>query len=160
MQKQVNCIFNSCYYQIRNIGLIRKYIYDETCKTLVQALIVSRLNYGNALLYNSPLSLTNRLQRMQNCVARLLTCTREREHITPVLFQLHWLSVRFRSMYKILFQTFNILSGIVPLYVSDLIEICIPVRMLRCESYSLLKLPKLTQQCTELHQLSGYETSC
>ena len=50
MEKQVNSICKSCYYQIRNIGLIRKYINDETCKTLVQALIISRLDYGNALL--------------------------------------------------------------------------------------------------------------
>ena len=57
-------IFKSkaCYYQLRNIGLIRKYINDETCKTLVQVLIIFRLDYGNPLLYNIPLSLTNRLQ--------------------------------------------------------------------------------------------------
>ena len=33
IEKQVNYICKSCYYQIRNIGLIRKYINDETCKT-------------------------------------------------------------------------------------------------------------------------------
>ena len=89
MEKQVNSICKSCYYLIRNIGLIHKYINDETCKTLVQALIISRPDYGNALLYNIPLSLTNRLQRVQNCDARLVTRTRKREHITSVLFQLH-----------------------------------------------------------------------
>ena len=51
-EKQVKSICKSCYYQIRNIGLIRKYINDETCKTLVQALIISRLDNDNALLYN------------------------------------------------------------------------------------------------------------
>jgi len=56
MENQVNSICKSCYYQIRNIGLIRKYINDETCNTLVQALIISRLDYGNALLYNIHLS--------------------------------------------------------------------------------------------------------
>ena len=33
MEKQVNSICKSCYYQIRNIGLISKYINDEICKT-------------------------------------------------------------------------------------------------------------------------------
>jgi len=61
MKKHVNSICKFYYYQIRNIGLIRKYINDETCKTLVQALIIYRLDYCNALLYNIPLSLTNRL---------------------------------------------------------------------------------------------------
>jgi len=101
----MNYICKYCYYQIRNIGLIRKYINDETCKTLIQILIISRLDYGNALLYNIPLSLANRLQRVQNCAARLVTRTRKREHITPVLFQLHWPPVRFRSLYNILFRT-------------------------------------------------------
>ena len=100
MEKQMNYVYKSCYYQIRNIGLIRKYIHDETCKTLVEALIISGLDYGNARLYNILLSLTSRLQRVQNCAVRLATHTLKREHITPVLSQLHGLPVRFRSLYK------------------------------------------------------------
>jgi len=118
------------YYQIRNIGLIRKYINDEICKTLVQALIISRLDCANALLYNIPLSLTNRLKRVQNCAARLVTRTCKREHIIPVLFQLYWLPERFILLYKILFLTFKVLHGTAPVYLSDLIEKYIPVRML------------------------------
>ena len=51
MEKQLNYICKSCYYQIRNIGLICKFINDETCKTLVQALIISWQDNGNTLLY-------------------------------------------------------------------------------------------------------------
>jgi len=123
--KQVNYICKSCYYQIRNIGIIHKYINDETRKTSVQALIISRLDYGNTILYNIPLSLTNRLERVQNRTACLLTRTHKREDTTPVFFQLHWIPVRFRSLYKILFHTFNVFSGTAPLYLIDLIEICI-----------------------------------
>jgi len=105
MDKKVNSLCKSCYYQIRNIIFIRKYINDEIWKTLVQTLINSRVVYGNVLLYNIPLTLTNHLQRVHNCAARLVTHTRKRGHITPVLFQLYWLPVRFRSMYKIPFHT-------------------------------------------------------
>jgi len=102
----------------------------------------STVDYGNALLYNILLSLTKRLQWMQNCVARLVTCTRKKEHITPVLFQLHWLPVRFRSLYKILFLTFKVLNekNISVSKRSD--RKYIPVRMFRSESYSLLRVPK------------------
>jgi len=109
---------------------------------LVQALIISRLGYGNALIYNNPLSLTNRLHRVQNCATCLVTRTCKREHITPVLFQLHWLPICFRSLYKILFLTFKVINGIASVYLSDLIEKYIPVRMLRSESYSLLRVPR------------------
>ena len=81
IKNQVNSICKSCYYQIRNIRLIRKFINDEICKNLVQALVISRLNYGNALSYNIHLSLSlslslkNHLQRVQNCAARLMIRT-------------------------------------------------------------------------------------
>jgi len=55
MEKQVNSICKSCNYQ-RIKGLIHKYINDETCKTLVQTLVISQLDYGNGLLYNISLS--------------------------------------------------------------------------------------------------------
>ena len=38
MEKQLNSICKCCGYQIRNIGLIRKYINYDTCKTLTHPL--------------------------------------------------------------------------------------------------------------------------
>ena len=80
MAKQVNVICKACYYQIHCIGSIRPYISTETCKTLVQALVISRLDYGNALLYGISLTLVSRLQRIQNSAARLVTCIRKRNY--------------------------------------------------------------------------------
>jgi len=94
------------------------------------------------IVISIPWSVTNHLQQVQNCAARLMTHIRKREHITSVLFQLHWLPVRFRSLYKILFRIFKVLSGTAPHILSDLIEKYIPVRMLRSDSYSLLRVPK------------------
>ena len=50
MERQVNAIFKASYYQIRNIGHIRRYITLDACKTLTLALITSRLEYGNACM--------------------------------------------------------------------------------------------------------------
>jgi len=86
------------------------------------------------------------------------------EHITPVSFQLHWLSVGFRSLYKIPFHAFKVLSGTALPYLSDLIEKYILVRTLRSESSSLLGYQKAIQQYTERNPseqyLSGCGTSC
>ena len=57
MERQVNAISKACYYQIRNIGQIRRYITLDACKTLAHALITSRLDYSNALLYGIPSTL-------------------------------------------------------------------------------------------------------
>ena len=109
----------------------------ETC----QVLIIYRLDYRNALLYTIPLFLTNRLKRVENYAAHLVIRTRKREHRTPILFQLHWLPLRFRSLYKILFYTFNVLSETPLFCLSDLIYKYIPLRMLRSDSYSICRVP-------------------
>jgi len=120
-EKQVNSICKSWYNQIRNIGLIHKYINNETRKTLVQALIIYQMGYSNSLLYNITISLINHLQQVQNYAASLVTHSCKREHITQGPTPLHWFPVRFRSLYKILSHTFKVLSGTTPLYLSYLI---------------------------------------
>jgi len=45
--------------------------------------------------------LFRKIQSIQNAAARLVTGTRRCDHITPVLHQLHWLSVRRRVYYKV-----------------------------------------------------------
>ena len=70
---------------IRNIGSIRRYLSPEAAKLLVHSLVISRLDYGNVLLYGLPQTQLSRLQRIQNKAARVITRTPRRDHITPVL---------------------------------------------------------------------------
>ena len=72
MEKQVNAIYKLCYYQICAIGSIPPYITTEAYKTLVQALVISWLDYGNALLYGISLSVVSCLRRIQNRAAQLV----------------------------------------------------------------------------------------
>ena len=115
MESHVNSIIKSCFFQIHAIGRIRQYITVAACKSLVQSLIVSRLDYANALLHGLPMSLTVRLQRVQNSAARWISRTSAQDHITPVLISLHWLPVDCRSKFKILVLTYEALHGLAPL---------------------------------------------
>ena len=42
-----------------------------------------------------------RLQRVQNMAARMITGAKMRDHITPILHQLHWLPVHQRIVFKV-----------------------------------------------------------
>ena len=64
-----------------------------------------------------------KLQRVQNAAARLRTLSRQYDHITPVLKELHWLPVRYRIHFKLLLLTFKALNGMAPAYISDLINV-------------------------------------
>ena len=79
---------------------------------------------------------------VQNSAARLLTGTRRREHITPVLAQLHWLPVKYRIDFKILLFVFKALNGLAPQYISDLVSAPPTVRTLRSSSQRLLAIPQ------------------
>ena len=141
MEAQVNSICRSCYFHLRNIGAIRPYITTDACRTLVQATVTSRLDYANALLYGITHALTSRLQKLQNTAARVITRTRKREHITPVLKSLHWLPVQYRPQFKVLTFTYKALAGTAPSYLCDLVELRQPSRSLRSSSQSLLAVP-------------------
>lgn len=114
MEKQCTSVSRSCYMHIRRIGSIRPFISEDACKILVNSLVTSRLDYGNALLYGMNKQYTNKLQRVQNTAARLITRTKKYEHITPVLIQLHWLPVEYRIQYKILLYVFKCLHELGP----------------------------------------------
>ena len=65
----------------------------NACSTIIHALISCRLDYCNSLLYNVPTHKTDRMQKLQNQCACILTKSPRSEHITPVLKSLHWLKI-------------------------------------------------------------------
>ena len=84
--------------------------------------MTSRLDYGNALLYGLLQTALQRLQKVQNCAARLITRTRKCEPITPVLQPLHWLPVHLRPTYEVLLFTDCVLNCLAPDYLAEYIN--------------------------------------
>ena len=96
---------NTCrlaYHHLRSIAKVRNSLTTRACKIIVLSLVISRLDFGNATLYGISETLLHRLQVVQNSAARLIMRVRQREHITLILFALHWLPVRQHIQFKIL----------------------------------------------------------
>ena len=74
-----------------------------------------------------------KLQRVQNALARVVTESSRRDHIHPVLKELHWLPVSERIKYKVALITFKTLSTQQPQYLANLVTPYKPVRDL-CSS--------------------------
>ena len=82
--------------------------------------------------YNGlPCGLLHKLQLVQNCAARLILGGGKYEHITPLLRELHWLPVEHRINFKLLLITFKALNNLAPSYVSNLLHVYTPDRLLR-----------------------------
>lgn len=130
------------FFQLRLLGKVKPYLPPNQMEKVVHALITSRLDYCNSLYFGLDQCSVRRLQLVQNAAARLLTGTRRRDHITPVLSSLHWLPVVFRIQFKMLLLVFKSLHNLAPSYLTDLLILHTPGRALRSADQLLLDCPR------------------
>ncbi len=86
----------SCRFALHNIRKIRSFLTEHAAQLLVQALVISRLDYCNALLAGLPSNTIKPLQMIQNAAARLVFNEPKRAHVTPLFVSLHWLPIAAR----------------------------------------------------------------
>ena len=89
MDKHISSVVKTCFHQLREFCHIRSFIPKSAAIIFANAFIYSRINYCNSLFYGLPKYSINRLQKIQNSVARIVTRTSRSSHITPILKSLH-----------------------------------------------------------------------
>ncbi len=128
------------FFQLCLLAKVKPFLNCTDLEKATHAFISSRLDYCNGLYVGVSQSSLNHLQLVQNAAARLLTNTRKREHITPILYLLHWLPVSFRVDFKMILFVFKALNGIAPLYVTEMLAFRQPNRVLRSTNQLLLEV--------------------
>ena len=131
MKDHISEVSKLAFYHLRNISHIRKYLTLSAAKTIVHALVCSRIDANSALFYGLPMVQIKKLQRIQNVAARVILRSRKYDHVTQALEKLNWLPVQYRILYKILIITYKDLHGQAPSYLSTLL------RNKMCTSYGL-----------------------
>ena len=76
----------------------------------------AKLDYCNSLYSGISQVNLNKLQRIQNSLARVITNTSKYQHITPILKKLHWLPIKQRIDYKLCLLTYKTLTNQQPTY--------------------------------------------
>ena len=141
-ERLVGSVVKGSFFHLRLVAKLKPYLPHKDLETVIHAFITSRLDYCNALYVGLGQRQMRRLQLVQNSAARLLTGTKKRDHITPVLVSLHWLPVRFRIDFKILMFVFKALHGKAPNYLSELVHVRTTSRALRSSSEVILDVPR------------------
>ena len=123
MDKQVTAVCKACNIHLYRLSSIRHYIITtDAARSVVQALVTSRLDYCNSLLANLTNTQMKWLKSTQHKAARLVARTPLHEHITPVFKQLHWLPVECRITFKRMVQVYKCMNGTAPAYLCRLIQ--------------------------------------
>jgi len=98
LEKHVSTVSATCFFHLRQICRVQQSLNVGSAKTLVQAFVTSRDDYCNAVLVESPRVITNKLQRVTNSAARIVTNTRKYDSGLSRLMhdEFHWLDVTDR----------------------------------------------------------------
>ncbi len=127
--------------------MIRPFLTQHAAQHLVQALVISRLDYCNALLAGLPSCTIKPLQMIYNAAAQLVFSEPKKAHVTPLFISLHWLpgcsSHQVQDM-----LAYRTATGSAPTYFHSLMTVYISSRSLRSASERRLVVP--SQRGTKL----------
>ncbi len=126
----------SCRFALYNIKKIRSFLSEHATQLLVQALVLSRLEYCNALLAGLPANSIKPLQLTLNAAERLIFNEPKRTHVTPLFINLHWLPIAAQCIqFKALMFAYR------TLYLNSLLQTYMPSRSLCSASERRITVP-------------------
>ena len=123
MEYHVDVTVSLCYKLLSDIARVRHLLSDSDAESLVLSILGSRLDYCNSLLYGVNKYVIQKLQKVQNYGARIISKRKKQQSVRDVLEKLHWLPVERRIILKLLTFTFKILNSMAPECLTSLISI-------------------------------------
>ena len=142
-RSHISAICSSCIYHIQDLRRIRRHLNLDIAKLLASALVSSHLDYCNSLLSGIAETDLTKLQRVLNCLARVVTKSLPFTRSVPLLHSLHWLLVKYRVHFKICLLTYKALHEEQPVYLRSLISISLPSHSLRSNRGITLSIPRI-----------------
>ena len=125
-KEQVVVMSWSCRFILYNIRRILTYLITYSTQLLVQAMVISRLDYCNSLVASLPACIIQPLQLIQSAVAHLVFNLPKFSHVTPLLQLLHWLPVAARIRFKVLTLAYAAANKTAPHDLQDIIQAYTP----------------------------------
>ena len=113
LAKHASIVRGKCFFQLRQLWRDRRLLDADSGTTLIRAYITSRIDYCNCMFPGASKVWTDRLQRVLNAAARVLTETNKYDpRLTRILHSdLHWLDVPERIKYKLCLTVFKCFHG-------------------------------------------------
>ena len=124
MKTAINKTCQSGLYHLHNMGRMKRFLSFEDRKSIVQAIVMSRIDYCNSLLYGVAATNLSKLQRVLNAAVRLVCSLPRHEHVTSSFIRLHSAAnFKFRINFKIAMLCFKCIHGHAPNYLKSMVTI-------------------------------------
>ena len=117
----INRLSASLFVTICSIVHVQHQLNKETAKIIIQALVLSKLDYCNSVYHGAPKYTVAKLQRLQNMSERVVCNVKYCNHITPYLSDLHLLKINKCMTYKICTIMYKCAHGLAPKYLQNLV---------------------------------------
>ena len=122
MNAHVSNIAQTCYFELRRLASICRFLTSTATATLVSAFVLSRIDYCSSLLFCSTHDVTSHLEPNSELCSLSNLSPSNSSSITIHLKSLHWLPVKVRSTYKIACLCYHCHSSTAPSYVTDMLQ--------------------------------------
>ena len=119
---QVDKLKVQCSNKLRNIAKMKQFLSIQQMQQLVQALVISSLDYCNSLYFGTHSRNIRLLQSIQNRACATILGLKKRDPKAIHMKNLHWLRIPERIEFKIILTVFKSLSGLAPDYLSSLVN--------------------------------------
>ena len=111
----VSSIFVSCISFVASSAVL-------PMQRLVSALVLSRLDYCNAVLSELPSTTLDWLRRVLNAAICLVAGLGPRDHVTEQMKKLYWLPIKYRINFKLCLMMHAAVTGQWPQYIRDIVH--------------------------------------
>ena len=115
MKQHINSPCRASFLELRTIASVHPSLSKNATARLVLSTIISRLDYWNATFADISSEKLLHLQKILTHATGLVMKRSKRDHITPLLKELHWLPLHFRSRYKLATLAYRHFDGSLPL---------------------------------------------
>ena len=122
MLRHILNVKKTCFNHLRNLRNIKEYLETDDKLALVKSLILSRIDFGNALFANIPDCHLKHLHRVINACLRFIYNLSYNDSIKQYYMESHILPIEYRIKFKILILVHKSVYGSGPEYLNNLLS--------------------------------------
>ena len=124
MKRQIASVKRSVGVTMRNLWQIRRFVDKPLRLMLASQLVISKVDYCNALYFNLPAATIKPLKTVMNQVIRFIHGVREKKtDLEPFYKESHVLQIEKRIFFKVCVLGYKMYYGTAPQYLQDLVQV-------------------------------------